>query len=33
VAKPAHPTLMLEKASALLSGGLQEIAKPPGPLN
>ena len=28
--KPADPTVMLEKASLLLSGGLHEIAKPPG---
>jgi DNA-binding NtrC family response regulator len=33
LAKPAHPTVMLERASALLSGGLHEIAKPPGELD
>ena len=33
LAKPTHPTVILEKASALLSGGLQEIAKPVGELD
>ena len=32
LAKPAHPPVMLDKASVLLSGDLHEIAKPPGEL-
>jgi DNA-binding NtrC family response regulator len=33
LAKPAHPTVMLDKASVLLSLNQDEIAKPPGELD
>jgi DNA-binding NtrC family response regulator len=33
LAKPAHPTVLLGKASALLSPELGEVAKPPGKLD